>query len=86
LAEIADCTYEFERPARNRIAAMLEDYRLHADTGTALLNDVRTNERITAAPPPASPPVYVNCDKHGYKQAFNVPGLTSGQHICDECI
>jgi hypothetical protein len=80
LAEIADCTYEFERPARNRIAAMLEDYRLHADTGTALLNDVRTNE-----PDPAKQ-VYVNCNLHGYRQAFNVPGLTSGRYICGECI
>ena len=50
LAAIADCEYEFERvapvqweirPVRNRLALMLKDYRLHADTGTALLNKVR---------------------------------------------
>jgi hypothetical protein len=86
VAEIADCTYEFERGTRNRLAAMLEDYRLHADTGTALLNDVRTNERVTPSTHSDQNVVYVNCDKHGYKQAFNVPGLTSGQHICSDCI
>lgn len=81
VAEIADCEYEFERGTRNRLAAMLEDYRLHADTGTALLNDVRTNEPV--AP---TPPRYTNCALHGYQEAFNVPGLTGGGFICGKCI
>ena len=88
VAEIADCEYEFERGTRNRLAAMLEDYRLHADTGTALLNDVRTNDPVVKVVGHKAevPQVFVNCNLHGYRQAFNVPGLTSGQHICSECI
>ena len=63
---------------------MLEDYRLHADTGTALLKDIRVVPNVSTVI--ETPQVFVNCNLHGYRQAFNVPGLTSGQHICSECI
>jgi hypothetical protein len=83
VAEIADCDEhdEYDHNTACRLRAMLEDYRLHADTGTALLNDVRTNEPVHE-----TPQVFVNCNLHGYRQAFNVPGLTAGQYICGECI
>lgn len=69
---------------------MLEDYRRHADTSTPLLEEVDRKGEVYTAPIGCTvvdpPQVFVNCNLHGYRQAFNVPGLTSGQHICSECI